>query len=147
MKAAPHPSAAPPLAGLLAGMRAETAQLAAQAGIVAMLHALIMSCLTRLVGRLDDLMTLWLSGQLPAPDTAIPSAAKDPSSLSIRRSPATTGPRLPYRPRAIGPRAIVVAHTAAPAYRTPQFRGAMPLSSPPERAPLHHIRRRKPPWA
>lgn len=145
MKAAPHPSAAPPLAGLLAGMRAETAQLAAQAGIVAMLHALIMSCLTRLVGRLDHLMTLWQAGQLPIPHTGTPHTGTPRPLPAQRRIPAPRF-RLSHRPPSAGARIIIGVHIAARSCPTAASRSAIPRSTPPDRVPLHHIRRRKPPW-
>ena len=156
MKAAHHFPAAPPLAGLLADMRAETAQLAAQAGVVAMLHALIMSCLVRLVMRLDHLMTLWQSGQLPTPASkaVIPGAAKAPGFRPAPHSIFTPGFRLPRRlpapdepipaPIAITPTAAGSLRAAAPVPRTAP--AGAPDRTRRHRISRHHIRRRKPPW-
>ena len=88
MKAERTPFAAHPLAGLLADMRLESARRAAQRGVLVALHALILSALTRLLGRLDALLTLWQSGQLPTPTPVrtrivIPAAAKDPRSPHV----------------------------------------------------------------
>ena len=81
MKAERTPFAAHPLAGLLADMRLESARRAAQRGVLVALHALILSALTRLLGRLDALLTLGQSGQLPPPP---PLLSSDPLATTTQ---------------------------------------------------------------
>jgi|GEM_PF-2270219 len=72
-------TAPPPLAqhiaGIAAGMRAMADDQAAQAGLVAALHALILATLARLLSRLEQMVELWQAGQLPEPP---PSRAAPP---------------------------------------------------------------------
>ena len=75
-------AAAPPLtqqvAGLAAGCRCESGRLAAQAGVVAALHALIFAALAGLLGRLESLMALLAAGQLPS-HTACQTSERHPA--------------------------------------------------------------------
>ena len=74
--------APPPLtqqvAGLAAGCRCESGRLAAQAGAVAALHALIFAALAGLLGRLESLMALLAAGQLPS-HTACQTSVRHPA--------------------------------------------------------------------
>jgi len=54
-------------AGLAAAMRAEADLRAAEAGLVAALHTLILATLARLLTRLEEMVALWQAGRLPLP--------------------------------------------------------------------------------
>ena len=53
-------------AAILAGIAAQAIHHHARPGLVATLHALILSALARLLSRLDTILTLRQAGQLPA---------------------------------------------------------------------------------
>ncbi len=142
MKAERTPFAAHPLAGLLADMRLESARRAAQRGVLVALHALILSALTRLLGRLDALLTLWQSGQLPTPTPVrtrivIPAAAKDPRSPHV-----TTRSLHRARPLASPPPGAAQPQPQRP---QPPSHPTAPAATPPP-IPLPHPRFHKPPW-
>ncbi len=72
-------------AGAIAvAIRAEACHRAAQAGIVATLHALILSALARLVTSLENLLQLWQAGVLPPPAArpAAPRPAPSPDATT-----------------------------------------------------------------
>ena len=152
MKAAPHPPAAQPLAGLLADMRLESARLAAQRGMLVVLHTLILTTLIRLFGRLDHMMSLWQSGQLPS-QSVILSNAKDPRFPPVPPQSAPAPCPLPRPSRRVPHPAIPHADpnpraepSAVPAQLVPT-RLALTCAdtfAPP--AAHHHPRFRKPPW-
>ena len=90
---------------ITAAIRAEANQRAAQAGVIAALHALIFAAFARMVAGLEKLIQLWQSGLLPqasatAPRHSPPSAATTPHAHNgvsgpsgLRASaPATTQP-------------------------------------------------------
>ena len=56
-----------PLADQLAGLRAATTSNDDRGWLPASLHALIMAILARIFGRLEHILLLWQSGNLPAP--------------------------------------------------------------------------------
>ena len=96
-------------------MRSESALLAARPGAIAVLQALILNILLRLVGRLDQMMLLWQSGQLSAASSTSRAPARPNSvlltgcdfltALVCRADPAADiGLRVPVLVRA-GPRA------------------------------------------
>ncbi len=74
----PHPS---PLADSVASLRAATLATPAHAWLPAAIHALILACLARILGRLEEMIRLWQAGLLPPP---VPRP---------RTAPATSRPR------------------------------------------------------
>ncbi len=60
----PHPS---PLADSVATLRAATLATPAHAWLPAPIHALILACLVRIFGRLEEMIRLWQAGLLPPP--------------------------------------------------------------------------------
>lgn len=121
MKTEHNPFAAQPLAGLLADMRLESARLAAQRGVLVVLHALILSALTRLLGRLDAMFTLWQSGQLPTPirtsraPTVILNEVKDPRFLRPAAAPCRSG--IPHHPERKKPPPDPTGRSASNSFR------------------------------
>ena len=121
------------------GLAAQLAQLktASQAPetcgrLPAALHALIMACLARLFGRLEQLLALWQSGLLPAsrdPEhragPALPQRVATPQHKPIRRHARL--PRLHAQP--------VIPSTA----NNPRLRAAPPA---PQHNPSHQARSR-----
>jgi len=96
---------------MLAGIRADAAYHAAQAGLIAALHALILTALARLIARLDHIVTLWAAGQLPIPAPAKPRTERTARpGTPARHTPRTRRPRQPMpapvrlTARAIAPR-------------------------------------------
>jgi hypothetical protein len=81
---------ATPLSGQVASLRRDLQAIPAPAWVPSAIHALILACLTRIIGRLEDLVALWEAGKLPAFPEPTP------------------------RTRTAAPR----AHTVAPARRT-----------------------------
>lgn len=61
-------------------------------------HALIMACLARLFGRLEEMIRLWQAGLLPPPPAPRPRAAA--SAQAQPRNPAHTHVRSPRPPAA-----------------------------------------------
>lgn len=143
-------STPPPLArqigGIAADLRAQAQADSARTGLAAVLNALILALLARILGRLESMVALWQAGQLPAPiprparaTTARPAARIPPAppwrwlaaflpSAAAARPPSVrrggTGPR-PAANRA--PRSPVTATAARPA--------APRLAESPRRAP------------
>ncbi len=87
----PHPS---PLADTVASLRIATLATPAHAWLPAAIHALILACLARILGRLEEMIRLWQAGLLPppvqrprtAPATSRPRAARrNPDSVPHRR--------------------------------------------------------------
>ena len=132
------------LTDLAAGVRAEAALRAAEAGLVAALHALILGCLARLLARLDDLAALWVSGQLPHPNHTIapphPSrAARDGASPPAGPSSGTPSCGAPSRganPGHAPPAPIMRAPRVAPERPPARTRAPLPL-------PAHPIAQRR----
>jgi len=57
-------------------------------------HALIMACLARIFGRLEDMIRLWQAGILPPPSPVRPRAIPSrPVSLAFFRGPSPLAPR------------------------------------------------------
>ncbi|MCC6719048.1 MAG: hypothetical protein IT555_14295 [Acetobacteraceae bacterium] len=133
---APHP----PLADQAAALRAAAAVPCAPGWLPAPLHALIMACLLRLFGRLEQLILLWQDGRLPARD--IPTATPALRAPIRSRPRRTRGYRARRRTRravaaaragaAIRPRAPWVAARGRP---SPHFRSAPPLRPRPAHGP------------
>jgi len=59
----PNPT---PLAGQVAILRRDLQATPAPAWVPSAIHALILACLLRIFGKLEDLIALWAAGQLPA---------------------------------------------------------------------------------
>ena len=78
----------PRLAGQFAALRATTATTPKGAWIPAPVHALIMACLARIFGRLEQLMLLWHACCLPAPPSPRTPKCRNPSSVPHSRAPA-----------------------------------------------------------
>ena len=85
----------PRLAGQFAALRATTATTPKGAWIPAPVHALIMACLARIFGRLEQLVLLWQAGNLPTPATRPTST---PRPLDIRCA-AKDSRFLPHPPK------------------------------------------------
>jgi hypothetical protein len=62
----PHPS---PLADTVAALRVATLATPAHACVPQAIHALILACLARIFGRLEEMIRLWQSGCTPPPTT------------------------------------------------------------------------------
>ena len=76
----------PFLAHQVAGLRAAAEADAAPGWLPAALHALIMACLARLFGRLEQIIRLWQEGDLALPPARNPSSGQRPIGA---KSPAT----------------------------------------------------------
>ena len=88
----------PSLADRLGSLRATAGAESACGWVPAALHALIMACLARIFGRLEQVILLWQSGDLPLPLTARP---QDDSSSRVRTGLSgqwanQSGPRAPW---------------------------------------------------
>ena len=70
----------PSLADRLGSLRATAGAESACGWVPAALHALIMACLARIFGRLEQVILLWQSGELPLPSTGRP---QDDSSSRV----------------------------------------------------------------
>ncbi len=73
----PHPS---PLADSVATLRAATLATPAHAWLPAAIHALILACLARIFGRLEEMIRLWQAGLLPPPTHRPRTAQITPAS-------------------------------------------------------------------
>ena len=120
----------------------------------AALHALIMACLVRLFGRLEQIFQLWQAGNLPLPAPRRESrqiAPRDPQSPAPRawrrtrrrtrrhsRARATARQSSPAPRPAIPPADIAPTGTLAPSIRPRSAR------APP--SPHAPVRRDSPPW-
>ena len=106
------------VAGIAADLHATAEHRAAQAGVVAALHALILATLARLFTCLEDLVTLWQSGQLPAPAPRLRHRQNQPAAApaAIKRPAANrAAPAAPPRPHSPNPaRAPAPACIATP---------------------------------
>ena len=138
-----------PLGAQIAGLRSAALAQERCAWIPPAIHALIIACLARLLGRLAEMLQLWQSGQLPLPATT-PTRTKPTRATSKRtsrsgtarhdfRSPRRT-PRPIQAPRARHPNP---AHNPAPSphaspprprTRAPSSR-APPGQNPPKTTP------------
>ncbi len=132
----PHPLTQQ-VAGLAAGCRCESDRLAAQASLVAAVHALILSALAGLLGRLETILALWAAVQLPLPQTAGSASARRATPPGSARD---TADRLPATPagRAAIPR-VQAPHTPPPysgCHSATSHRTARPASA----HPLRHTR-------
>lgn len=92
----PHPS---PLADTVASLRAATMATPAHAWLPAAIHALVLACLARLFGRLEEMIRLWQAGLLPppaqrsrtAPASRPRAARRNPDSVHHRRPAMQSG--------------------------------------------------------
>ena len=93
-----QPLSSTPLAAqagaIAAAIRAEASHQALKAGMVAALHALILSALARLVARLENLVQLWQAGLLPS-HPATPASRATPPIAPHNSAPSVPGPREP----------------------------------------------------
>jgi hypothetical protein len=84
-------STPPPLArqigGIAAELRAHAREESLRSGLAALAHALILTLLARILGRLESMVALWQAGQLPA-------LAPQPARATAR----TRAPAAPARP-------------------------------------------------
>jgi len=83
-----------PLADQFASLRAAAEADQAQAWLPASLHALIAACFARLFARLEQLVLLWQSGQLPHPPVNAPHPARHPVPARPRSSPRASSAKL-----------------------------------------------------
>ena len=131
-----HPT---PLALQVASIREAILTQESHAWIPAVVHALIIACLARIFGRLEDMIRLWHAGQLPLPlARTLRHAAPTPgfrrwSTVSGRR--ATPLPVMPS-PDSTAPTAAAIALRCVPA--APVLTSAAQRASP---SPLHAVRR------
>ncbi len=94
-----------PLAETVASLRVATLATPAHAWVPEAIHALILACLVRLFGRLEEMIRLWQAGLLPpppAPRPHLPRTAVNPEEVHYRARQAplvghTANPRLPPR--------------------------------------------------
>ena len=99
-----------PLAGQLAGLRAAITSNDDRGWLSASLHAMIAAIFARIFDRLEQILVLWQSGQLPPPQPNAP--------LQIQRHPAhpdSMCARAPHRQSARTPG--LQAHASPPATR------------------------------
>ncbi|MCC6718278.1 MAG: hypothetical protein IT555_10365 [Acetobacteraceae bacterium] len=135
-----HP---PTLNQQIAGLRSAISADQAPAWLPDALHALIIAILARLLGRLEAMIQLWQSGQLPPPPLRAPARHTTPRRQTRSHAPrphASESPR-----RAIAPPGAPMPASRAPAItraasRTPPIptphRGfAAPPPPHPARAP------------
>ena len=120
-----QPVSSTPLAAqagaIAAAIRAEASHQARKAGMVAALHALILSALARLVASLENLVQLWQAGLLPPRPTTPAQAAPIPREPRPRSAARHSHVRV--TPRATAPRARVPAIILSP---SPQAQAAKP---------------------
>ena len=127
---------APSLAGQFGTMRMSAQADAAPGWLPAPLHALIMSCLARIFGRLERMLLLWQSGALPLPQPSAPRPAhhRAPSLYLAGRRTGTRSARHDASTPGIPPRAAATQHhTAAthlPAETIPSRARAVRLKPP-----------------
>lgn len=83
-----------PLANTVASLRVATLARPAHAWVPAAIHALILACLARLFGRLEEMVRLWQAGLLPPPthrartvQNRTPTSNRDSGSAPRRRAP------------------------------------------------------------
>ncbi len=124
------PPLAPQIAGLTAGLRAESAALADRYGtiparLVAAVHAMLLAALARLMDRLEQLLLLWQSGQLPQPAARPVIASTTPPTKFNPISPTRT-------------KSSRTLHTRSPPGATP------PAPNPPIQTPPSGTRRERP---
>lgn len=93
------PPLAQRVAGIAAAMRATADEQAAGAGLLAALHALILTTLARLFGRLEHIVQLWQAGQLSLPAEPQP-ARRSPAPSRAKRTTASRPAAFRKRPRA-----------------------------------------------
>jgi len=121
------------IADMAAELRATADEAAAQAGLVAALHALILAALVRIFTRLEDMVALWQSGQLPplAPARHAERSAPNPPRIT-RRMAASRRPHFQ-------------AHAQAPEANAPEsVRHAAEPAAPARPAPGRHTHANQP---
>ena len=101
MEQTPSTTLAAQAGAITAAICAEANQRAAQAGVVAALHALILAALARLFAGLENLLHLWQAGQLPASGATAP--CRSPASAAAPHPSRHAVPGL-SRPCASAPR-------------------------------------------
>jgi hypothetical protein len=128
----PPPS---PLADTVASLRVATLAIPAHACVPAAIHALILACLARILGRLEEMIRAWHAGQL-APPTRCPGTARTPAMAPRPNSaPFASAPRRRARRAASQARLHMPTERLAPAGRLPVQPPA--LAPRPERHPPH----------
>lgn len=136
LSAMQHTSSTPLAAqagAIAAAIRAEASHQALKAGMVAALHALILSALARLVARLENLVQLWQAGLLP-PHPATPARRTNPPISAPLAAAPSTG-LTPREPRARPPSAVRDSHVPHAIARRPAspviiFSRVVPVSAP-----------------
>ncbi len=119
---------------MAAEMRAAADHQAAEAGLIAALHALILATLARLFDRLENMVALWAAGALPARAPRQPSPAR-PRAQAESHSPRTA----PCRTSRARPHQVPPELSAVPAARSTP---ASPTQHPPGiRTPMASSRR------
>jgi len=117
-------------------MRAQAADHAAQAGLMAALHALSLAALARIFARLGDMIDLWQSGQLPP----CPAPAPRPLGTSAHATPSPQPCRRPCARNCAAP-----TPAPAPAARPQAYAGAPCTNSRPSPAARHQAAQIRPP--
>ena len=138
------------LADMRAGLHAEADRLAVERTLLAALHLLIHACLQRILARLEGMLALWESGQLPTPQPARPRAPSQPRLAPIARAAGPRVARLPLeypRPASAEPESarpapranpnpvrtairVPIGATLAPVFQTPPPPAATPIDPP-----------------
>lgn len=122
-----HPSE---LAESLASLRHAATATQAPAWLPATLHALILACLARLIGRLEDMVQLWRAGLLPPPN----HPAAHPAAPGTSRAPPASARRTPRRYRRRRQTRAPRQHSVAPPCRHGVMRPPSAAAITPSRA-------------
>ncbi len=78
---------------MAAEMRAAADHQAAEAGLIAALHALILATLARLFNRLENMVALWAAGALPVLPPRQPNAARAHAQAESQQARTARSPR------------------------------------------------------
>ncbi len=120
----------PPLADQIASLRAATAAVPQGGWLLSSLHALILALFDRIFGRLEHVLLLWQSGQLPLP--APPAAAR---ISNARRSPSANA-HTAASPRGVECRSAFHHFGPEPTATTPSHKTSNPRPASSQRASI-----------
>ena len=139
-----------PLGAQIANLKTVTTARQTRARLPDVLHILIAAILARIFDRLEQIIALWQSGNLPAPsprrpNPSAPAAAPCPPSPRTQGHPARQGPRTRARTPIPAPTAIIRRTTPTPTIpsaakdrrclRPPRRRRIRPARAPPPPLP------------
>ena len=139
------------LGAQIASLRSTAEAIPAPCWLPSAVHALILACLARLFGRLENLIQLWQSGLLlphPAPASQ-PNARHDPRPQPDFADFAQHLQHLQYPQHARAPSATQSPGAPGPSATAPATapatpRPAAPASVPPRRTRIHASKARRP---